>query len=54
MEGGANRLRREVHEVRGGDQLAASEGHMVPYELRVDQLRRKMSKVCMTCTCKVG
>ena len=53
MEGGANGMRREVHEGQGGDQLAASEGHMISYELRIGQLQARMSKVCMTCTCKV-
>ena len=53
MEGGANGTRREVHEGRRGDQLAASEGRLVSHEMRVGQLRPKMSKVCMTCTCKV-
>ena len=53
MEGGANGVRREVHEEGGGDQLAASEGHVVSYELRIGQSQARMSKVCMTCTCKV-
>ena len=46
-------MRREVHEGRGGDQSAASEGHIISCELRLGQLQPRMSKVCMTCTCEV-
>ena len=44
MEEGANGMRREVHEGRGGDQSAASEGDRVSYELRVGQLQPRMSR----------